>query len=214
MNDPDLTPELLLTAYASGLFPMADGRDADEVFWVDPTYRGVFPLDSFHISRSLRRRIKRDNYQVRFNTAFRAVVLGCAERDETWINDIIFDLYLELHRLGYAHSVEVWQEDDLVGGVYGVALGGAFFGESMFSTRTDASKIALTWLIDRLRLAGFSLFDTQFITTHLASLGATEIPRESYQKQLASALQKNPDITLAGRVQSAAGILQRNAQTS
>ena len=171
---PALTPELLLNAYASGVFPMSESRDDPEVFWVDPRFRGIIPIDGFHISRSLAKRMQRGGFRLSFDTAFVQVVEGCADRDETWISDTIFALYTALYEAGFAHSVEVWEGDTLIGGSYGVALGGAYFGESMFSRRTDASKIALAWLIDRLRLDGFTLFDTQFLTPHLASLGGIE----------------------------------------
>lgn len=213
-DDTIRTPQLLLNAYASGVFPMAESRDDTEIFWVDPRRRGVFPLDRFHISRSLRRRLRREDYQIRINSDFRGVLEGCADRDETWINEEIFRLYMMLHALGFAHSLEVWMQGDLVGGVYGVALGQAFFGESMFSRRTDASKIALAFLIDRLNTAGFTLFDTQFITPHLASLGAVEIPRGQYHLLLEKALEGSADFTdppLPGSVQD---VLQRNTQTS
>ena len=183
-----LTPELLLQAYMAGVFPMAEGREDAEVFWVDPKRRGILPLDGFHISRSLKRRILKEPFEVRFNTDFAGVVAGCAEREETWINDQIYLAYLDLHRMGYAHSQEIWDGDELVGGVYGVAIGGAFFGESMFSRRRDASKIALAYLVARLREGGFTLFDTQFVTDHLISLGAIEISRADYRRRLRDAL--------------------------
>jgi leucyl/phenylalanyl-tRNA---protein transferase len=187
-KDPSITPELLLRAYAMGVFPMAESRDSPEIQWVDPRRRGVFPLDRFHISRSLRKSLLRADYRVSVNTAFAEVVQGCGARAETWINAEIFALYLALHRARHAHSLEVWNEDGLIGGVYGVTLGASFFGESMFSTRTDASKIALAWLVHRLRAGGFKLFDTQFLTPHLASLGAVEIPRAAYHQRLAAAI--------------------------
>ena len=184
-----ITPELLLHAYAMGVFPMAESANDPSIHWVDPRRRGVFPLDGFHISRSLRRALLRADYQVAVDRDFAGVVRACAARPETWINDAIFDLYLALHRQGHAHSLEVRDhQGQLIGGVYGVVLGAAFFGESMFSTRTDASKIALAWLIHRLRAGGFTLFDTQFLTPHLASLGAVEITRADYHRRLAAAL--------------------------
>lgn len=209
-----LTPDLLLQAYASGIFPMAESREDDQVFWVDPTDRGILPLDSFHISRSLRRSILRDSYQIRTNTDFAGVVQGCADRDETWINATIFDLYMSLHLQGFAHSLEIWDGDALIGGTYGVALGGAFFGESMFSHRTNASKIALAYLVDRLRQGGFTLLDTQFLTPHLASLGGIEIPRAVYRKKLAAALQLDADFNRPGPPPSPQGLVQRMTQTS
>ena len=183
-----ITPDLLLKAYAMGVFPMAEGRDDPTVHWVDPRRRGVFPLDGFHISRSLAKVIREGRFSVTTDHDFTGVVRGCADRPETWINDEIFSLYSSLHEMGRAHSLEVWQGDRLVGGVYGVVLGAAFFGESMFSRATDASKVALAYLIHRLRAGGFTLFDTQFLTPHLASLGAIEISRGTYHKRLQAAL--------------------------
>jgi len=183
-----LTAAHLLRAYAMGIFPMAQSRDDPEVHWVDPRRRGVLPLDGFHISRSLARRIRRGGYQARVDTAFADVVAACADRDETWINPTIYGLYLDLHRSGHAHSQEIWRDGRLVGGVYGVHLGRAFFGESMFSAETDGSKLGLAHLVARLRAGGFALFDTQFLTPHLASLGAVEIPRAAYHRQLTAAL--------------------------
>lgn len=184
-----LTPELLLRAYAMGVFPMAESRDDPRIHWVDPRKRGVFPLDNFHISRSLKRRMADRNYTIRTNSDFAATVAACADRPETWINAEIFALYLALHHQGFAHSLEVWADGSLIGGVYGVTIGRAFFGESMFSRRTDASKIALAHLVGLLNTAGFTLFDTQFLTPHLASLGAIEISRAAYHRRLEDALQ-------------------------
>ncbi len=214
MKDPTLTPELLLQAYASGVFPMAEGREDPSVFWVDPKKRGILPLDGFHISRSLARRMRREDYQIALNRDFAGTVAGCAERDETWINETISDLYAALHEAGLAHSLEVWQDDRLVGGVYGVTLGAAFFGESMFSQITDASKIALAFLVDRLRQTGFKLFDTQFITPHLASLGAVEISRAEYHKRLRAALAEQANLLADLPPATAQDVIQRNAQTS
>jgi leucyl/phenylalanyl-tRNA--protein transferase len=214
MIDPPLTPEMLLRAYATGVFPMAERRDAREVFWVDPKRRGVFPLDGFRISRSLRRRIIHAQWDIRTDTAFRDVVDGCADRAETWINRPILDAYLALHAAGFAHSLEVWEGTDLVGGVYGVTLGAAFFGESMFSRRTDASKVALAYLVDRLRQGGFQLFDTQFLTPHLASLGAVEITRAEYRRRLSDALASTAEFDRAGLPPQPSGLLQRMSQTS
>jgi len=185
-----LTPELLLHAYASGIFPMAESGDDPELFWVDPRRRGILPLDGFHISRSLARRMKKGGYRATINEDFAGTVTACANRDETWINATLFDLYSELHALGFAHSFEIRGLDDntLWGGVFGIALGGAFFGESMVSQRTAGSKIALAYLTHHLRRAGFTLFDTQFITPHLASLGAIEVSRAEYRRQLETAL--------------------------
>ena len=208
-----LSPELLLHAYSIGIFPMAEHRDDPEVFWVDPTLRGIIPLDQFHISRSLARRMRRMPYTISINRDFSGVVDGCADRTETWINAEIRDHYLTLHKRGFAHSLEVREGDALVGGVYGVTLGAGFFGESMFSRRTDASKIALAYLVDRLNQTGFTLFDTQFLTAHLASLGAVEIPRARYQDLLATAVDQSADFTAPIR-QSAEGVIQRITQTS
>jgi leucyl/phenylalanyl-tRNA--protein transferase len=214
MTGPLITPDMLLRAYAAGIFPMAESRDDPSIHWIDPKRRGILPLDKFHISRSLRHRILHSNYTIRTNSDFSGVVQGCAERDETWINGDIFSLYLALHRSGFAHSLEVWEADALVGGVYGVTLGAAFFGESMFSRRTDASKLALAWLVDRLRTGGFTLFDTQFLTAHLASLGAVEISRADYRSQLAAALQKTATFDPPGYSPTAATVSQRRIQTS
>ena len=183
-----LTPEILLRAYRLGLFPMAASRDAPELHWVEPKRRGIFPLDRFHISRSLRRHILRCGWRISVDEDFDGVLAGCADRSETWINAEITRVYRALHDEGHVHSLEVWQGPDLIGGVYGVVIGAAFFGESMFSRATDASKTALAFLIHRLRAGGFQLFDTQFLTPHLASLGAVEIPQARYLAQLALAL--------------------------
>jgi len=182
-----------LQGYAMGIFPMAEHRDDPDIFWVDPRLRGVFPINGFHISRSLARTMRRTPFTVSINTAFSEVVTGCADREDTWINAEIFALYQALHDRGAAHSIEVWDGDDLVGGVYGVTLGAAFFGESMFSRRDNASKIALACLIDRLKRGRFTLFDTQFLTPHLASLGAVEITRDAYHKRLEEALEPTAD---------------------
>jgi len=214
VSDTELTPQLLLQAYASGIFPMAEHQDDPNVFWVEPIARGIFPLDGFHISKSLRRTILKTPFEMRFNTDFAGVVAGCAEREETWINETIFDLYMQLHAAGYAVSQEVWDGDVLVGGVYGVVLGSAFFGESMFSRRTDASKLALVYLIDRLRQTGFTLFDTQFITPHLASLGAIEIPRKQYLERLKVAISHSANIHVLPHPQTPYDVIQRNTHTS
>lgn len=210
----DLTPEMMLQAYASGIFPMAERRDDPEVFWVDPHDRGIVPLDGLHLSRSLRRAIRRGSFQITVNTAFDAVVEGCADREETWINDTIRGLYQGLFRRGRAHSIEVWDGPDLVGGIYGVTLGAVFFGESMFSRRTDASKIAMAYLVDRLRQGGFRLFDAQFLTAHLASMGAIEVPRAAYHVLLQEALASTGDFEAPGAVPSPQELLQRITQTS
>ncbi|KPP91985.1 MAG: leucyl/phenylalanyl-tRNA--protein transferase [Rhodobacteraceae bacterium HLUCCA08] len=211
---PKLVPETLLAAYAAGIFPMAEHRFDDALFWVDPRMRGVIPLDGFHISRKLARRIRRADFTISFDRSFAGVVQACADREETWINGQLFALYDQLHADGDAHSVEVWTGDRLVGGVFGICIGGAFFGESMFSRQSDASKVALAYLVDRLRLGGFVLFDTQFLTPHLASLGAVEIPRAAYRRQLRAALAVPADFDRQGAVPSGQDVVQRNAQTS
>jgi leucyl/phenylalanyl-tRNA--protein transferase len=182
----------LLACYARGVFPMADAREDARVFLIDPERRGVIPLDRFHISRRLARTVRAEPFEIRTDTVFAQVVAACAaatpNRAETWINDPIEQLYGELHAQGHAHSVECWLDGELVGGLYGVALQGAFFGESMFSRRTDASKVALVHLVARLIAGGFALLDTQFLTEHLSRFGAEEIPRREYEKRLARAL--------------------------
>jgi leucyl/phenylalanyl-tRNA--protein transferase len=177
-----LSPELLLTAYRQGIFPMADPDGT--LSWYSPDPRGVIPLEEFHLPHGLKRTLAKGRFEVRVNTAFSAVLDGCANRRETWIDARIKRSYLELYRLGFAHSVEAWDGDALGGGLYGVALGGAFFGESMFHTITDASKVALHGLVQRLRLQGFGLLDLQWVTQHLAGFGAREIPRAEYLRQL------------------------------
>lgn len=210
-----LTPDLLLTAYATGIFPMAERRGDPEIFWVDPRMRGIIPLGGFHISRSLARRMRRGAFSVTTDRAFAAVVQGCAEREETWINDTIFDLYEALHSSGHAHSLEVWSPGgDLIGGVYGVALGAAFFGESMFSRTTDASKIALVWLVARLNAGGFTLLDTQFVTEHLRRLGATEVSRARYHQLLEQALARPADFYSLADDASPETVLQLSTQRS
>lgn len=210
----DLTPELLLHGYSIGIFPMAENRDDPEIFWVDPRRRGIMPLDGFHLSRSLRKAMLRTPFTVDVNRDFGGVVAGCADRVETWINDEITSLYNHLHNAGFAHSLEIYDGTDLVGGVYGVTLGTAFFGESMFSRRPNTSKMALAALVDRLNRAGFTLFDTQFLTDHLASLGAVEISRAAYQSRLHAA-QSSPNVSFtAPPPRSLAQIAQRSTQTS
>jgi leucyl/phenylalanyl-tRNA--protein transferase len=208
-----LTPDTLMQAYAAGIFPMAEHRDDPEVFWVEPWQRGVLPLDRFHASRSLRRAMRQTLFTVRINTAFAAVVDGCADRPDTWINATIRDLYLALHARGEAHALEIWEDEALVGGIYGVVLGAAFFGESMFSRLTNASKIALACLVDRLRSGGFTLFDTQFLTAHLASMGAEEIPRVEYKERLKAALARRADF-LQRPPRSPQEVVQRITQMS
>jgi len=183
-----LDPRLLLQGYATGIFPMADSRDADELFWVEPRNRAIIPLNRFHVSRSLRRTLRTGPFTVTRDRDFPAVITACAERDETWINDELEHAMLALHASGHAHSIEVWKESQLVGGLYGVKLARAFFGESMFSRTRDASKVALAWLVARLKVGNFTLLDCQFMTDHLASLGAVSIPRENYVALLSVAL--------------------------
>ncbi|MDJ1007355.1 MAG: leucyl/phenylalanyl-tRNA--protein transferase [Paracoccaceae bacterium] len=214
MTAPRLTAAMLLRGYASGIFPMAEAREDPEVFWVDPRERGVLPLDGFHISRSLAKRMRSGVFRATADLAFEAVLEGCADRDQTWINPMLHDLYLDLFEMGAGHSVEVWAGEKLVGGVYGIAMGGVFFGESMFSRQTDASKAALAWLVDRLRTGGFALFDVQFLTEHLASLGAVEIPRAAYRERLAEALSETGSFGGPGDLPPAQAVVQRITQTS
>ncbi|MBB2904848.1 leucyl/phenylalanyl-tRNA--protein transferase [Rhizobium sp. RAS22] len=184
----DITVDILLRAYSAGLFPMADSADDPELFWVEPEVRGIIPLSSFHISKSLAKAMRKKPFDIRFNTAFEAVMAGCAaeapDRPSTWINATIRRLYSELHQIGHAHSVEAWEGKELVGGLYGVSLGAAFFGESMFSRRTNASKICLVHLVERLKASGFVLLDTQFTTEHLKTFGAIDVPKLEYAKML------------------------------
>jgi leucyl/phenylalanyl-tRNA---protein transferase len=182
-----IPPETLLRAYSQGVFPMADDG---EILWFSPEQRGLIPLDErFHVPHGLARSLKRGPFRIRFDTAFPEVMRACADRQDTWIDEVILESYCELHRLGFAHSVECWDEDGLQGGLYGVELPGVFFGESMFSRRTDASKVALVALVGRLRERGFRLLDTQWMTPHLSRFGGYELPRESYHKALAGALE-------------------------
>ena len=189
----EITPELMLRAYRHGLFPMAETRRGSRLYWLDPERRGVLPLDRFHLPRRLARTVASDVFQVTADTDFPATIAGCASaapgREDTWINPQIETLFCQLHRMGVAHSVESRRDGQLVGGLYGVAIGAVFFGESMFSRATDASKVALVHLVARLRLGGFRLLDTQFVTAHLAQFGAVELPREEYKARLASAVE-------------------------
>jgi leucyl/phenylalanyl-tRNA--protein transferase len=193
-----LDPRLLLDGYSSGIFPMADSRTAPQLFWVEPRNRAILPLDNFHVSRSLRRTIRSDRFSVSCDTDFGAVIAACAGREETWINAELEHAMLALHGAGHAHSIEVWKDGALVGGLYGVKLGRAFFGESMFSRATDASKVALAWLVARLKVGNFTLLDCQFMTDHLASLGAISIPRDTYVALLAVALGGAPTGSAGG----------------
>lgn len=218
VSEGEITAEILLRAYAYGVFPMGESRDDPSLYWVDPTQRGILPLDAFHISKKLKRTIRKGPFRITVDTAFRTTMQACAApapgRDGTWINDRIVDLYCELHDSGHAHSVECWHDDEMVGGLYGVSLGAAFFGESMFSNVTDASKVALVHLVARLRRGGFRLLDTQFVTEHLAQFGAIEIPRADYQKRLASAIAAEADFYSLGDAPSADEILQSVNQAS
>ena len=197
MEPLDLTPDMLLRAYAIGVFPMAEDRDDPDLFWIDPRMRGIIDMETFHVPARLRKTIRSRRFRVSFDEDFEGVMDGCAEsterRPRTWINDKILTLYTSLHRMGHAHSVEVWDGDKLAGGLYGVTLGAAFFGESMFSRRRDASKVALVHLVARLQTAGFTLLDTQFVTKHLERFGAAEVPRADYRAMLADALNRHAD---------------------
>ena len=188
----EITPEILLKAYAAGIFPMAEDAEDPSLFWVEPRERGIIPLDRFHVSKRLARTVRSDHFQVRVDRDYDAVIAGCAapgaDREKTWISGRIRDLYGELFDAGYCHTVEVYREGRLVGGLYGVRLKGAFFGESMFHTERDASKVALVHLVARLRRGGFSLLDTQFVTSHLAQFGAIEVPRQRYKQMLRAAM--------------------------
>jgi len=192
-KSPGITPDILLSAYSIGLFPMAESADDPEIFWVEPELRGVLPLDHFHVSKSLAKTVRKNSFEIRFDHAFDEVIAACAEetsgRPSTWINKTIRSLYSTLFDMGHAHTVEAWEGDELVGGLYGVSLGSAFFGESMFSRRTDASKICLVHLVDRLRERGFTLLDTQFTTEHLKTFGAIDVPKADYALMLSAAME-------------------------
>jgi leucyl/phenylalanyl-tRNA--protein transferase len=216
----EITPEVLLKAYACGIFPMAESADDPSLYWVDPAQRGILPLDGFHVPRRLARTVRSDRFEVYADRDFDAVIDACAApargRRKTWINDRIRKLYREWFHRGYCHTIETWRDGKLVGGLYGLALGGAFFGESMFHFERDASKVALVHLVGRLRRGGFKMLDTQFITDHLASFGAIEIERDRYHGLLAEALNGEgdfyclpPDCATAGGV-----VLQSVIQTS
>jgi leucyl/phenylalanyl-tRNA--protein transferase len=200
----------LLECYARGVFPMADARDDERVFLIDPERRGVIPLDGMHVSKRLARTVRADPYEIRTDTAFHQVVLACAapgpERTETWINHTIEALYVRLHELGFAHSVECWKDGELVGGLYGVSLHGAFFGESMFSRARDASKVALTHLVARLIVGGYRLLDAQFMTEHLSQFGALEVSRADYHRRLGRALATEGEFQRAGAMAGAAAL--------
>lgn len=193
----ELTPDLVLRAYRAGIFPMAEDANSPDVFWVSPDKRGILPLDSFHVSRSLRKAMRSSGFSIRVDTNFNATIDGCAsfgtDRETTWINASIKRIYGQLFDRGLCHTVEVWDGDELVGGLYGLSIGAAFFGESMFHTRTNASKMALVHLVERLNAGGYRLLDTQFVTEHLATFGGIEIPREDYELRLSEALQHEGD---------------------
>lgn len=206
----EITPDVLLRAYACGIFPMSESADDPSLFWVEPDQRGLIPLTGFRVSSRLARTVRSDVFTVTVNTAFAAVIDGCAEpqpgREDTWINRRIRNLYIALHALGHAHSVEVWQDDDLVGGLYGVSLGRAFFGESMFHRARDASKVGLVHLVARLIAGGFVLLDTQYVTEHLRSFGAVEVPRRRYQSLLNGALKGDADFNRLPSLHPIAGM--------
>ncbi len=214
----ELSPELLIRAYAIGIFPMAESRSDTEVHWIDPDTRGVLPLEAFHAPRRLRRKVRQGFFEVRCNSAFNEMIQACAKpsrgRGDTWINPTIERLYGGLHEMGFAHSVECWEDGRLVGGLYGVSLGAAFFGESMFSIVSDASKVALVHLVARLRKSGFLLLDTQFETPHLRRFGVVEIPRDSYREQLARAVRTPAQFPSELTDSELAAFLQSITQTS
>ena len=214
----ELTPEILLQAYAKGLFPMAEDRNDPRIFWVDPDVRGIIPLETFHVPRRLLRKVRQDLFEVRTDSAFLTVIEACATpapgRWTTWINDEIVALYTGLHAIDHAHSVECWREDRLLGGLYGVSLGGAFFGESMFSFETDASKVALVHLVARLKYGGYRMLDTQFVTKHLSGFGATEVRRADYRRRLTEALGTAGDFGAMPQDWSGEIILQSITQMS
>jgi leucyl/phenylalanyl-tRNA--protein transferase len=217
----ELTPDLILKAYACGVFPMAERHDASEVYWIDPDFRGILPLESFHVPRRLARTVRSGVFEVHVDRDFVGTIKGCARRTqkrrETWLNTQLIRVFSELHARGYAHSVEAWRNGRLVGGLYGVALGAVFFGESMFSLEPDASKVALVALVERLRRGGYRLLDTQFVTAHLRRFGATEIPRSQYLARLADALSRRASFYSADEPDGTAGTgsdRQSTTQTS
>lgn len=211
----DITPQVLLKAYACGIFPMAESADDNALYWIDPDIRGVLPLDGFHIPSRLKRTVRSDRFEVRIDTVFQTVMDICSRRSSTWINGRIKRLYGELFNMGHCHCIEVWQDDELAGGLYGLSMGGAFFGESMFSLKRDASKVALVHLAARLRAGGYSLLDAQFMTDHLKQFGAGEITREAYHERLEAALAVQGDIlALPAEGVTGALALQVLSQTS
>jgi leucyl/phenylalanyl-tRNA---protein transferase len=213
-----LTPQMLLRAYALGVFPMAEGRDDPEIYWIDPEVRGILPLESFHMPRRLKRTIRQKPFEIRCDSDFEGVINGCAApgpgRHDTWINNQIFLLNRQLFQMGFAHTVECWRDGALVGGLYGISVGGAFFGESMFSVERDASKVALVHLVVRLKLGGFLLLDTQFVTPHLQRFGALEISRAEYRQRLARAIAVPARFQGVVSDEVVEGFLQSSTQTS
>ncbi len=216
-NEP-INTEILLQAYQNGFFPMARSEEDENIYWVEPDFRGVIPLNDVHISKSLAKTIRKQKFEIRINTNFMAIIEGCASasagREETWINDTIKALYHELFEMGHCHTVEVWQDDVLKGGLYGVHINACFFGESMFSYATDASKVALSYLIARLKFGGFCLLDTQFITSHLQTFGAIEIPKPVYSQRLSKALRRRGDFLRLSTATPPEDILHLINQTS
>ena len=214
----DITLNDLLTAYANGIFPMSEDRDDPEIFWVDPKRRGVLPFDQFHVPRRLARTIRSSDLEIKINSAFRDTMIACSKsrpgRLSTWINDQIIDLYTGLHEHGFAHSVEAWRDDKMVGGLYGVSIGGAYFGESMFSAEADASKIALVYLVARLVYGGYRLLDVQFVTDHLQQFGVVEISKSVYKTRLAEAIAVEADFYSMPVDWSGAKVMQSITQTS
>ena len=209
----ELTAQTMLKAYAMGVFPMAASASDPELYWFEPTHRGVLPVGGVHVSRSMRQFLRRSDWRASINHDFMGVVAGCADRSETWINAGLLALYAELFAMGHAHSLEIWHDDLLIGGVFGLSLGGGFFAESMFSRRDNASKAALIWLSAHLARCGFVLWDTQYPNPHLTSMGGMTIPRASYRRQLARALAVTADFT-AHALPGAQALLQETTQTS
>ena len=216
--DPVLTPEILIAAYRYGIFPMAENRDDPRVFWVDPEERGILPLDDFHIPRRLAQTIRNSDISIRIDTCFTEIIELCAapsnNRPDSWINTIIAEQYVELYKVGHAHSIECWLNDEVVGGLYGVSIGGAFFGESMFSRVRDASKIALVYLVARLKFGGYQLLDTQFLTEHLAQFGARSMEKEAYKYFLSGVVDLPADFNRLPETTPVQDVLHFSTQTS
>ncbi len=215
----DITPEVLLKAYSCGIFPMAEAADDDELFWIEPKHRGIIPLNRFHVPKSLAKVIRKETFEVRVDTDFRGVLDGCAaprpDRPSTWINSRIRELYTDLFEMGHCHTIEVYKDDLLVGGLYGVVLNAAFFGESMFSFKSNASKVALVYLVARLKHAGFTLLDTQFVTDHLEKFGAIEVTRDQFQRRLErTRVRRRCNFLGLDTATPPSGILQLVSQTS